>query len=393
VAAAKRAFDLRDRVSEHERFYIDDHYYTATGNIEKERENLELFIRAYPNDSSAPCNLALVYILYLGQYEKAIPLANDCLRLEPNASFGYTHAGGAYLALNRLEEARTVLQRAFDAKADNVFVHRALYEVAFVGGDAEGMQREMKWAEGKPIEYLLLNEAAAAAALRGKIQIAREMRQRSVQLAARLGFKDSTAGTLSDWAWTEAEAGNALKAREFATSSSVLARGRNNLTGVAGALALTGNISRAQSIIQDLGRRFPEDTILHDVGLPAISALAALNRKAPDQAIEALKPAVPYEMSVLGGMFPNYLRGLAHLQARRGANAAAEFQKLVDHPGVAPMAFEHALARLWLGRACVAAGDSAKAKAAYQDFLALWKDADPDVPILKEAKAEYAKLQ
>jgi eukaryotic-like serine/threonine-protein kinase len=393
VDAARKAFALRERVSERERFYIDDHFYTENGDIEKDKETLELAIRTYPNDSSAYTNLALQYAIYYGQFEKALPLASEFTRLEPNAPFGYAHAATSYIALNRLEEARVILQRAVDAKADNLFIHDSMYQLAFLTGDADGMQREIKWAEGKPSEYLLLIDAANVSASRGQIQKAGELIQRSVQVTNRLDFKETTADTQANFAVTQAEVGNATKAKELAASSSGIAHGRSNLEPVAVALAMIGDGSHAQSIVDDLGHRFPDDALLHQVNIPVVHALIELNRKAPDKAIEALEAAKTYELGPAQGLFPIYVRGLAYLQAKRGAEAAAEFQKIVDHRGIAVTGPEHSLAKLGLGRAYAMTGDIARARAAYQDFLALWKDADPDVPILKEAKAEYAKLQ
>ena len=388
VEAARKAFDLRDRVSERERFYIDDHFYTATGDIDKDRETLELAMRTYPNVADAYANLALSYGLYYGQYEKAMPMADEFTRLEPNAPFGYAHSATGYMALNRIEEARSVLQRAVDAKADNLFIHQLQYQVAFLTGDGDGMQRQLKWAEGKPSEYLLLNTAANVAAAQGQMRKAEDLTRRSIQVTDRLGFKETTAATQAGWALTEAETGNVAKAWELVASSSALARGRNNMESVAVALAMTGD-GRAQAITEDLNRRFPADTLLHNVWGPCVAALVALNRKNPEQAIAALQVATPYEMGSIQGLFPIYVRGLAYLQAKRGPEAAAEFQKIVEHRGIAPMAPEHSLAKLGLGRAYGLSGDAAKAKAAYQDFFALWKDADADVPILKTAKAEY----
>jgi serine/threonine protein kinase/tetratricopeptide (TPR) repeat protein len=392
VESARKAFDLRDRVSERERFYITDHFYTTSGDIEKDKETLEAAIKAYPNDSSAFTNLALVYGLYFGQFEKAIQSGNEFTRLEPNAPFGYSHVSGSYMGLNRLEEAQATLQRAVDVKADNLFIHEQLYQLAFLNGDAEGMQRQMKWSEGKPSEYLLLNEATLVAASRGQLQKAGEFMQRSVQVSDRLGFKETTADTEGFFAVGQAEVGNAAKAKELAASSSALAHGRSNMEPVAVALAMTGDIGRAQAIVEDLARRFPDDTLLHQVNTPVVQALVEMDRKTPDKAIPALQAATPYEFGNNQGMFPIYIRGLAYLQSKRGAEAAAEFQKIVDHRGIAPTAPEHSLAKLGLGRARTMTGDTAKARAAYQDFFALWKDADPDVPILREAKAEYEKL-
>ncbi|HSB75030.1 MAG TPA: protein kinase, partial [Terriglobales bacterium] len=390
---AKKAFDLRERVSDHERFYIADHYYTAIGDIEKDKEDLELAVKAYPNDSTAFGNLALQYNLFFGDSQKAIAMASQASRLEPKAPFGYVHAALGYMALNRLEEARSVLEKALEAKADNLFVHQDLYELAFLRGDEAGMQQELKWAEGRPSEYLLLNEASAVAAARGQLQKAGELMQRSVQVTDQLGFKGTTAVTQAGMALTHAEVGNVSKARVLCASSSSLAHGRSNLGLVAVALAMSGDGSRAQAITEELGRRFPDDTLLHAVTIAMVDAVIAMNHKAPEQAIQRLQAAAPYELGAAQGLLPIYLRGQAYLQAKRGTEAAAEFQKIVDHPGIAPVGPEHALAKLGLGRAYAMSGDAPKARAAYQDFLALWKNADSGLPILQEAKTEYGKLQ
>jgi eukaryotic-like serine/threonine-protein kinase len=393
VEEAKKAFDLRERVSERERFYITDHFYTATGDIEKDKETLELAIKTYQNDAGPYSNLALIYNLFYGDFEKAIPLAKESTHLEPNTPFGYEHAAGPYMALNRLEESRSILQQAVDAKADNLFIHESLYQLAFLNGDTDGMQRQVSWASGKPSEYLLLNSMASAAAAHGQMQKAEELVQRSVGVSNRLGFKETTADTQGGFALTQAQVGNASKAKELAASSSALAHGRRNMESVAVALAMTGDVSRAQAIVDDLGHRFPDDTLLHQATIPVVRALTELNRKNPDAAIQSLGAATPYELGGAQELFPIYIRGLSHLQAKRGTEAAAEFQKIVDHRGIGPVALAHSLAKLGLGRAYVMTGDTAKARAAYQDFLALWKDADADIPILKEAKAEYPKLQ
>src|SRR5271169_4704232 len=261
VEVAKKAFDLRERVSERERFYITDHFYTANGNIEKDKETLELAIKTYPNDSSPYTNLALTYNLFYGEFEKAIPLANEFTRLEPNAPFGYEHAAVPYMAMNRVEEARSILQQAVDAKADNLFIHESLYDLAFLNADAEGMQRQMKWAEGKPSEYLLLNSAADVAAAHGQMRKAGELTQRSVQVSNRLGFKETTADTQADFAVAQAEAGNISQVKQLTASSSALAQGRRNMESVAVALAMTGDASRAQAIVDSLAHRFPDDKI------------------------------------------------------------------------------------------------------------------------------------
>jgi tetratricopeptide (TPR) repeat protein len=224
------------------------------------------------------------------------------------------------------------------------------------------------------------------------MQKAGELMQRSVQVSDRLGFKGTTADTQAGSAVTLAEVGNVSKAKELAASSSASVHERVNMELAAIALAMTGDVNRSQAIMDDLGRRFPDDTLLHQVFIPVVRALIELDHKAPDKAIQALQSATPYELGTVPGFLPIYVRGLAYLQAKRGAEAAAEFQKIIDHRGIDPPTPEHSLAKLGLGRAYVIAGDTAKARAAYQDFFALWKDADPDVPLLKEAKAEYEHL-
>ncbi len=266
-------------------------------------------------------------------------------------------------------------------------------ELALLNGDADGMQQQVKWSEGKPSEYLLLNEATNVAAARGQMKKAEELMQRSVQVTDRLGFKGTTAATMAAVAVIQSEFGNSAKARELATSSGAALHNRDNLESVALALAMTGDVSHAQAIVDDLGRRFPDDSVVHQVNIPCVRALIDLQRKAPEPAVQALDAVKLYELGTAVAFLPTYIRGQAYLQAKRGTDAAAEFQKIVDHRGINPIAVEHSLAKLGLGRAYVITGDAARARAAYQDFLALWKDADSEIPILKEAKAEYAKLQ
>ena len=393
MVAAKKAFDLRERVSDRERYYIEGHFYTATGDVDKQKENLEMATKAYPNDSSAFGNLALVYNLYLGQYEKAIPPANECLRLEPSAPFGYYHSAYPYMALNRLEESRSMLQRAIDAKADNLFIHALLHDLDFLTGDVKGMHEQLKWSEGKPSEYFLLNADAIAAAGGGQLKKAEELMQRSMQITDRLGFKGTTASILAGMSVLQAEVGNFPKARDLANQSAAMGRDRTNLISIAIALAMAGDVAKAQATADDLAKRYPSDTILNQVNIPSVKALIALNHKSPDQALQALQSAIPYEMAGGVAFLPTYFRAQAYLQAKRASDAAAEFQKIIDHPGINPTVPEHSLAKLGLGRAYAMSGDTSKARAAYQDFLALWKNADPDVPILKEATAEYEKLK
>ena len=393
ITMAKRAFDLRERVSENERYYVDQHYYFANGDLDREKESLELAIKAYPKDSTYPGNLALQYNLFYGDFEKAIALAHQAEVLEPGSPYGYAHQVIGYMGLNKLAEAQAVAQRAVDEKADNLFVHQFLFEMAFLNGDAAGMQREVQWAQGKPSEYLLLSEQASMAAAQGQLKKSREMAKRSVEVTDRLGFKDTSAATKASLAVVEAEMGNAGQARGAADASIATEKVRGTMGPAAIALAISGDAVRAQAMIDEMARRFPNDTIVQRVTIPVVQAWIEMDRKNPEKAIAALDPARTYEMGTVPAMFPIYTRGMAYLAAKRGADAAAEFQKILDHRGLNPVDPVHALAKLGLGRAYVMAGDTAKAKSAYQDFFALWKDADPETPLLKEAKGEYLKLQ
>ena len=393
VEFARKAFDLRERVSEREKFYIAGHYYDAIGNIEKSMETWESASKTYPNDLYAFFNLGANYFKYYGQFEKAISKVLEALRIEPAEPWGYVGAALSYMGTNHLEEARSILQRAVDAKADNhLFIHWLLYELAFLNSDADGMQRQLKWSEGKPGGSLLLGAAASAAAAHGHMLKAEELMKRLAQVTDRLPFKGMPAAMLALGAVTQAELGNFAKARELATLSAGLARNRSNLVPVAEVLAMTGDVSHAQSITEELDHRFPADTLLHQVSIPCVRALIELER-APEKAIQELEATRPYQLGLSHNLQPIYIRGQAYLQAKRGAEAAAEFQEIVDHRGIIPTLAEHSLAKLGLGRAYVMTGDTAKAKAAYQDFFSLWKDADPDIPILKAAQAEYAKLK
>ena len=393
VEVAKRAFDLHERVSENERYYIDQHYYFALGDIDKEKQSLELAIKAYPNDATYFGNLALQYNLFYGDFEKAIPLAHESARLESSTPYGYLHEALAYMGLNRFEEARSVAQRAIDNKADNLFVHQILLQLAYLNNDTAGIQQQLQWATGKPSEYLLLNEQAGIEASQGQLQGARDLIQRSVQITDHLGFKDTSVTSNAVLALVEAELGNAAQARALAQSTLPQAKGRTNQGTLATVWAIAGDGSRAQTLSNSLEHRYPDDTILQRVTLPVVRAWIEMDRKAPEKAIAALESTRTYDLGISSGMFPIYTRGQAYLQAKKGAEAAAEFQKIVDHRGIVPTDPVHSLAKLGLGRAYVLTGDTAKAKSAYQDFLALWKDADPDVPVLKEAKTEYSRLQ
>ena len=275
-------------------------------------------------------------------------------------------------------------------------IHFNLYAVDFLQHDAAGMEREAAALMGKAgFEDLMLDTESDTAAYGGQFAKARELTRRASDSAQRADRKRDGGGLRGRRCSREALVGNMGPAKQQAQAALALSDGRNVEAISAIALGLAGDSAQATRLAADLAKRFPEDTIVQFEYLPMIHAAVALQSGNATKAIEALAPAAPYELGSIGGvtLYPVYLRGEGYLKAHQGSAAAGEFQKIVDHPGIHPTFAAHSLAKLGLGRAYVMTGDTAKARSAYQDFLALWKDADPDIPILKEAKAEYAKLQ
>ena len=390
----RKAYDLRERVSEREKFSIESYYsYVLTGNMEKARRTNELWAQTYPRDRVPRTNLAVIYT-NLGQYAKALVEAREAVRLDPR---GLTYAGlvGIYVYLNRLEDARTAADEAQAKNLDSSYLHYYLYQLAFLRSDGPGMARQVSWATGKPaVEDVLLGYEADTAAYFGQLKKAREFSRRAVASAEHAEEKETAAGYEADAAVREALFGNASEARQQAAAALALSTGRDVQYGAALALALAGDAPRAQTLADDLAARFPEDTDVQLSYLPVIHAQLALLRNDPSKAVEALQVASPYELGDVGygPLYPVYVRGQAYLAARQGSQAAAEFQKILDHRGVVGNQPIGALAYLGIARARSLQGDSAKSRAAYQNFLTLWKDADPDIPILLQARSEHTKL-
>jgi tetratricopeptide (TPR) repeat protein len=338
-------------------------------------------------------NLGSVYYL-LGQHDRAVVAFQQALLLEPDASLRYLHLAGASAKLNRLKEARALIEEAQAKKLDSPDLHISLYLMAFVENDRTAMEREVAWSAGKPgYEEVLLNFEGGMFAYHGKVKKSRELADRITTLAARAQRKDTAAGNEVAQAITEALFGNGVEARKRAATALKLSSNRHVQSGVVATEALLGDTARAQALADGLEKRFPDDILLENSLLPMIRAQLALNRNDPRTAINILQRAKPYELSDTDGLASAFLRGNAYLAAQRPAEAAVEFQRVLDHPAIVLLSPWGALAHLGLGRAYALQGDTAKAKAAYDDFLALWKDADPDVAILKQAKAEYAMLK
>jgi serine/threonine protein kinase/Flp pilus assembly protein TadD len=393
---AKKAYDLRDRVSEREKYRISALYFqNVTSEVEKATEAYELWAKSYPRDLVPHTNLGFLYSA-MGQWDKSIAETETSRRLEPTIT-GYANLANNYIAVNRLKDARQILQEAEQKNFDDLFIRSNLYALAFLAGDTAEMERQVAWAAGRPGEEdQMLNAQADTQAYYGRLVKARDLARRASDSAVRSDAKETGAQWLASQALREAELGNVAAARQGVARALALAPGRDVRVISALALARSGETAQSRTILEALQKSEPTNTYLKVYWFPVIEASIAMVQQAPDRAIVALEPALPYE---LGGpppgvpMYPPYIRGLAYLAQRNGPAAAAEFQKFLDRPGVVQNFLLGSLARLQLGRAYVISGDTAKAKTAYQDFLTLWKDADPDVPILKEAKAEYAKLQ
>jgi tetratricopeptide (TPR) repeat protein len=362
------------------------------GDLDRDIQTLEAWKRTYPRDASPYINLAVTYNYSLPRFDRAIELATEAMRLEPNGHWPYDNLAAAHLGLNRFDEAKAVAEKAVALKVDSTNMHVLLFNIAFVNGDAPGMARQLEWAKGKPGESMILAAKAGSAAFGGRLREARTAWREAVEVTRRNKLPEAIAYQDACQAVVESALGNATPAREAADRAVATSRGRWVLPTAALALAWIGEPTRAQPLVEELKKRFPEDTLLKAVYLPLVEAGIETGRGAPAKAIAALEPARPYE---LGGFdfWPIYARGQAYLRAKAGPEASAEFQKILDHRGVGLTSPFCALAQLGLARAAALSADTVKSRRAYQDFLALWKDADPDVPILKEAKAEYARLQ
>ena len=405
----RKAYELRERVSEREKFYIVSHYeHFVNGNLEAARKTYELWAQTYPRDPTPTANLENIYGA-LGDYDEVLADSKEVLKLNPESGYSYTDLVGGYLNVNGLDEARATAHEAQVKNLDNPANHSLLYFIDFLQHDAAGMEREAAGLMGKPgFEDNILYVESDTAAYAGLFSKARELTRRASESAQRADEKETAASYVAEAAVREALVGNMSVAKQQAQAAVTLSTGRDAEAISAIALGLAGDAAQATRLAADLARRFPEDTIVQLNYLPSIHAAIALQEGSASRAIEALVPATPYELGSCGWpftfvLYPIYLRGEAYVAARQGSAAAAEFQKILDHPSVVVNEPIGSLAHLGMARAYALQAQSAKgadadaarakARAAYQDFLTLWKDADPDIPILIAAKAEYAKIQ
>ncbi len=396
---AKKAYALRDRVSDRERYRIAAFYnFQVTGELEQASQAYAVWAQSYPRDSVPHGNLGAIYLL-LGQYDKSAAETNEALNLDPNSVTAYVNLATAYLALNRTDEAKATVEQAQAHKLDAGFLHWWMYYLAFLEGDSAEMKQAVSWGAGKPGEEdFLLSAQADTEGYYGRLVAARDFTRRAADSAARADSKETAAIWQVVAAMREVEFGNTALAAQDVGAALGLSQGRDVKVVAALTLARAGNTARAQTMMEELEKANPSNTMLKVYWVPTIQAAIALNSGKSSEALTNLEAAAPYELGaappyqVGGPIYPAFLRGQAYLLAKNGQAAAAEFQKLLDHRGIALNYPTGALAHLGLARAYAQAGDTAKAKAAYNDFLTLWKDADPDIPILREAKSESAAI-
>jgi tetratricopeptide (TPR) repeat protein len=333
----------------------------------------------------------------LGQYEKALAAASEAMRVDPKDTYAYANLARSYLSLNRLDEARAVAEQAATQKLDSRGTHHILFSLAFLRGDQASMEREVSGVKGTGHEPILLGAKAEAEAARGRPKLARETDRQAELSANGNGMKEFAAILKAEAAMRDANYGDCITARAEASASLAEVPDGSNRDRTALALAQCGDITVAEKLIAAMDKEHPDDTLIHTISIPIVRAFADLQRGNATAAVAGLEAGRPYELGAGPGGYPAYrlvyVRGLVYLMMKDGEKAAAEFQKILDHRGLAPTSELIPLSQLNIGRAYALQGDVGKARTAYQDFLAVWKDADPDIPILKEAKAEYAKLQ
>jgi serine/threonine protein kinase/tetratricopeptide (TPR) repeat protein len=388
---AKKAFDLREHVSEREKLEIISTYGAVTGDTHTGLDACLLWEQTYPRDWTPYVWLATLYQA-IGRYDEGLQQSQAAMSLNPNHVFPYLLTARFYLVRNRYDEAKAVVQKALDQRLDSFALRSFLYAIAFIEKDDAALQRNIQPFYGKEEIYLFADQSSMAA-FGGKVRDSRKFTQRALQLAQSSTLKENAAVMVEMFGKAEALSGDATGARAAVDAGLTVSTNKGSLSAAALDLALVGDDLRAQKLLRQLQKKYPTDTLLNGVVAPEVLSLAELNAGNAAKAIELLEPVRIYEFGQIAGVLPNYIRGQALLKSGKSSEAAGEFEKILKHRGLVLWGIEYPLASVWLGRARTSAGDSAGARDAYRDFFVLWKDADPDIPILKQAKAEYAKLQ
>jgi len=393
IENTKKAYKLRDKVSEWEQLYLKAHYYDrVTGELEKAAQVYEVWKQVYPRDWAPYNNLRGINALF-GNYEKTLENARGAVLLDPDNEDNLMGLGHAYIALNRLEEAAAVFKQAEERKLEGEGLLWGRYKLAFLKDDAKEMERLLSSAASDPSsEGNVLVWKGLWEGDHGKLRAARDLWQSAAKSSERNKAMEWAGVLQAGTALLEAYLDDSQRARAHASAAARLAVNRDTEITAARALALAGDVKGAEKLATDLNQRFPLDTEVQRYWLPTIRAAVALDRKNAKEAVEVLAIVSPYELGAIGWMEPVYMRGQAYLMLHAGGAAAAEFNKILECRRIVELNPVGVLAHLGLGRAYAMEGDTAKARAAYQDFLTLWRDADPDIPILQQAKAEYTSL-
>jgi len=398
-----KAYQLRNRASDAERFFIETLYdRDFTGNLERERRTLETWAESYPRDPSPHTLLAGLALSSTGQHELAIAETDKAIALDPDHTPAYANKALNQVRLNRLDDARLTVRRAAERKLESAPMLVIPYFVAFLKGADDELARATAVARKSPRDEDTISHLEALAMARsGQLRDARRTSAVAVEIAQRTGQGERAGLFEAGRAVWEAFYGNAAAARQSASKALALGRGRDVDYAAAFALALAGDLPQSRRLAEDLAREFPESTFVQSMYLPTLRALSLLNAHDSAAAIQALQTASRYDLALggvgfigrFGGLYPIYVRGLTYLAARQPAEAVGEFQRILDHRGIVIVDPMDAMARLQLARALALSGDAVKAKSAYNDLLTLWKNADPDMPVLKQARAEYARLR
>ncbi len=388
----QKAYDLRDRVSERERLYISEKYFNyCTGEMDKVVEVQQTWARMYPNDFIPHNNLALNY-MFLGKYDEALKEALEAVRLSPNNASAKSNLIGSFIGLGRFDEAEQANKELTSLNPNSSSVHSNNYYFAFLRGDKSAMDSEAQWSSGKPEEAEFTSMVASTALFLGQFKKSEELSRRAIELLKSQDRKENAAQSTITLGANQAFFGKCQQAKQNATAGLALSRGRISLMLAGFVFAACNDLGPAQSIVDEASRLYPKDTTVVSMLVPAIRAEMERNRGNDAQAIQLLEPIRSYDFGLICGVGNNYLRGQVYLQQRMGTEAAAEFQKILDHRGVAGQSHLYPLSHLGLARAAALTGDIARSRKEYQDFFALWKDADQDLPILVKAKKEYEQL-
>lgn len=398
-----KAYEFRDHASDHEKFFIVASYeIQVTGDLEKAEQTCETWSQIYPHDTGGYGFRAGAILRVFGSYERAVEVATHLDAIHPDFALGYHFAAFNDIALGHYADARRVVGDATARHFSNPFLALDQYRLAFLAGDEAAMQRVVAAEEKLPgSKDIFFNQLASTLAYHGQVDSARKVSKDAVELMKESGRREAAARLEAGSALREAFFGDQAQARRLAQSTVGLSNNRDAEFGAAFAFALSGDSTQANALIGDLEKRLPEDTSVHFHYSPAVRALVALNAHDPMKAINLLQANIPYELGspqssfdgFYGVLYPIYVRGLAYLMLHRGSDAASEFRKILDHPGIVANDPIGALASLQLGRAYVQSGDVTRARAAYKDFETLWKNSDPELPLWKQSRLEFTRIQ